>query len=315
MKAVIFNCSLKYPKQSDTHYYCRTMKTKFNEADIDAEVLDLKHYDYESSVSPIDELHNDLVKIYDADVVMFASPCCLRGISFSLLHLLERFTSAHTQASKAGKNLFSNKVFGFGITFGGLNADAEGTNYNPDKEYNGRFHKIVYDTVKNFNGKIAAGNTKKELLHLLTGSPDNGFIGPNAEDIAKDLDVLDQLTDFTAKLKAQLQELNLDSNKPDCSKQEFLKFFEPTNGTSFGKGYAVGVQQLTRENVLKNINLVENSGKETTYILQLYVSMLERCKKANQYKLANQYYYKINDMGSAMGGLPCGSGVYRPNDF
>ena len=31
MKAVIFNCSLKYPKQSDTHYYCRTIKNKFDE--------------------------------------------------------------------------------------------------------------------------------------------------------------------------------------------------------------------------------------------------------------------------------------------
>ena len=185
MKAVIFNCSLKYPKQSDTHYYCRTIKNKFDEAGISAEILDLKHYDYESNGSSTDELHNDLIKIYDADVIMFGSPVCLRGISFSAYHLLERFTSAHTLASKAGKNLFANKIFGFGLTFGGAHQDSKNNDLNPDLPYNGRHHQYVYNIVKEFGGTIAVGNTRSELLHVKTGSPDNHFTGPNSEDILK----------------------------------------------------------------------------------------------------------------------------------
>ena len=313
MKAVIFNCSLKYPKQSDTHYYCRTMKSKFDEAGISAEVLDLKHYDYESSVSSIDELQNDLIKIYDADVIMFGTPICLRGISFSSAHLLERFTSAHTLASNEGKSLFSNKIFGLGLTFGGATQDVKGEDYNPDLPYNGRLHKYVYDIVKEFGGTIATGNTRKELLHLMTGSPDNKFRGPNAEDILADKNVSNQLENFTKNLVNQIKKLNVD-NKPECSKEDFLRYFEPVNGTSFGKGFAVGVQQLTTESVDKNINLVENSGKELTYIMQLYVSMLERCKKAGQYKLAYKYYNKCFTDAREKD-FPICSGFYRPNDF
>ena len=314
MKAVIFNGSLKYPQNSDTHFYCRAMKTKFEEADIDAEVLDLKSYDYESSISSIDELHNDLIKIYDADAVIFTSPACLRSISFTLNHLLERFTSAHTQAMKQGLSLFSNKIFGFGVTFGGASQDVEGKDFNPQPDYDGRFHRFVHEIISGFGGTIASPNFKKNLLHLQTGSPDNNFDGPNREDVLNDEDVLEQFTTFTKNLKKQIQGLK-QSTTPACSKKEFLTFFEPTSNDSFGRGFTVGVQQLTAETVAESIKLAENSGKNISFILQSYVGMMERCKKANMYKLANEYYYKIFAIKKKLGGLPCGSGAYRPNDY
>ena len=64
MKAVIFNSSVKDPKYSNTHAWCKVLANRLEKRNIQSEIVDLKEIDYEASTSDDDTLYKQFEKVY-----------------------------------------------------------------------------------------------------------------------------------------------------------------------------------------------------------------------------------------------------------
>ena len=61
MKAVIFSCSIKDGKNSDTQAWSELFAKSMNAQGIQTEIINLKKFDYEASTGP-DLLHEEMAK-------------------------------------------------------------------------------------------------------------------------------------------------------------------------------------------------------------------------------------------------------------
>ena len=108
MKAIIFATSIKEGKHSNTRAWCDELNSTFKQNNISSEVITLKDYDYEASTGK-DLLHEQMYKLYDADLIFFTSPINFSNPTFYLRNLLERFVHAQTKAVQKGLDIFANK--------------------------------------------------------------------------------------------------------------------------------------------------------------------------------------------------------------
>ena len=123
MKAVIFNSSVKDPKYSNTYAWCKVLANRLEKRNIQSEIVNLKEIDYEASTSDKDTLYKQFEKVYDASLIIFATPIFLGQVTFSMRNLLDRFKVAYERAQKANErslrlnsaikveNIFKNKLF------------------------------------------------------------------------------------------------------------------------------------------------------------------------------------------------------------
>ena len=90
MKFLIFNGSLKADAESNTFSVCKMLQLAFEKLGHDCEIVTLRDLNYEGSTADIDdELKPEIMKIFKADGVVFATPIWWSGHSCHIQGLME----------------------------------------------------------------------------------------------------------------------------------------------------------------------------------------------------------------------------------
>ena len=76
MKFLIFNGSLKPDEESNTFSVCKMLQLAFDKLGHECDIVTLRDLDYEGSTDDVnDELKPHIMKMFDVDGVIFATPC------------------------------------------------------------------------------------------------------------------------------------------------------------------------------------------------------------------------------------------------
>ena len=322
MKAIIFATSMKQGKNSNTRAWCDELNSTFNQNNISSEVITLKEYDYEASTGK-DLLHEQMYKLYDADLIFFTSPINFSNPTFYLRNLLERFAHAQTKAVQKGLDIFANKRIeilpnGGCTTMGPAPKDSIWEEYE-EKYYPGgelipghnwmhRYHKLLYEKL-NFIKPLGLIN-----LHLNTWNPQEP-IGPDRNTMhghPQTVATIDRIMEKIKTLGMHSQE-----NKPKHTIEEFVECFRSDDENAFGRGLTLAVENLNLKSTKEHIEYL-NNNKELLDVVryQAIVAMKDRSVKAGAYEVAELYY----NQQVLQDGLPSTkrlnkNGNYRPNDY
>ena len=322
MKAIIFATSIKEGKHSNTRAWCDELNSTFKQNNISSEVITLKDYDYEASTGK-DLLHEQMYKLYDADLIFFTSPINFSNPTFYLRNLLERFAHAQTKAVQKGLDIFANKRIeilpnGGCTTMGPAPKDSIWEEYE-EKYYPGgelipghnwmhRYHKLLYEKL-NFIKPLGLIN-----LHLNTWNPQEP-IGPDRNTMhghPQTVATIDRIMEKIKPLGMHSQE-----NKPKHTIEEFVECFRSDDENAFGRGLTLAVENLNLKSTKEHIEYL-NNNKELLDVVryQAIVAMKDRSVKAGAYEVAELYY----NQQVLQDGLPSTkrlnkNGNYRPNDY
>ena len=322
MKAIIFATSIKEGKHSNTRAWCDELNSTFKQNNISSEVITLKDYDYEASTGK-DLLHEQMYKLYDADLIFFTSPINFSNPTFYLRNLLERFAHAQTKAVQKGLDIFANKRIeilpnGGCTTMGPAPKDSIWEEYE-EKYYPGgelipghnwmhRYHRLLYEKL-NFIKPLGLIN-----LHLNTWNPQEP-IGPDRNTMhghPQTVATIDRIMEKIKTLGMHSQE-----NKPKHTIEEFVECFRSDDENAFGRGLTLAVENLNLKSTKEHIEYL-NNNKELLDVVryQAIVAMKDRSVKAGAYEVAELYY----NQQVLQDGLPSTkrlnkNGNYRPNDY
>jgi multimeric flavodoxin WrbA len=120
MKFLIFNGSLKPDAESNTFAVCKMLQLAFEKLGQDCEIITLRDLNYEGSTADIDdELKPEIMKIFKADGVVFATPIWWSGHSCHIQGLMERMDPIYNWSKENKHQPFYNKVFGSLVSGGG----------------------------------------------------------------------------------------------------------------------------------------------------------------------------------------------------
>ncbi len=120
MKFIIYNGSLKADAESNTFSVCQMLKLAFEKLQHECEIITLRDLNYEGSTSDIDDdLKPEIMKMFDADGVVFATPIWWSGQSCHIQGLMERMDPIYNWSKENKYQPFYNKVFGSLISGGG----------------------------------------------------------------------------------------------------------------------------------------------------------------------------------------------------
>ena len=234
---IIFNCSVKDPKYSTTKAWSDLQVKRFLLRGVNAKVITLKDYDYEASKDE-DKLHEQLKYVYDADLMIFASPLLISRPSFYYFNLIDRFIHAHKKSTKAGLDIFKNKFIEHAVLFGSnwercnktgkLRKLAYSRHEITNNDTWNNHHGVTYNKLGGFINVLGV-----EDLCVSTWSPDEK-IGPQYFDMEQHADVVahcDRVVDvFLEKTK------DTSDSVPKCSPEAFLDFFKSEDEDAFGQG-------------------------------------------------------------------------------
>ena len=117
MTAVIFSTSLKNGKYSTTKAWAILMAQRLSLKDVSTEIINLKDFDYEASTDK-DLLHEQLKHVYDANLIIFASPACVCYPTFTLSNLLSRFVHAQKRAEVENIDILQHQIWDYCIMYG-----------------------------------------------------------------------------------------------------------------------------------------------------------------------------------------------------
>jgi len=322
MKAIIFATSIKEGKHSNTRAWCDELNSTFKQNNISSEVITLKDYDYEASTGK-DLLHEQMYKLYDADLIFFTSPINFSNPTFYLRNLLERFVHAQTKAVQKGLDIFANKRIeilpnGGCTTMDPAPKDSIWKEYE-EKYYPGgelipghnwmhRYHRLLYEKL-NFIKPLGLIN-----LHLNTWNPQEP-IGPDRNTMhghPQTVATIDRIMEKIETLGMHSQE-----NKPKHTIEEFVECFRSDDENAFGRGLTLAVENLNLKSTKEHIEYL-NNNKELLDVVryQAIVAMKDRSVKAGAYEVAELYY----NQQVLQDGLPSTkrlnkNGNYRPNDY
>ena len=322
MKAIIFATSMKEGKNSNSKAWCDELNKTFKQNNISSEVITLKDYDYEASTGK-DLLHEQMYKLYDADLIFFTSPINFSNPTFYLRNLLERFVHAQTKAVQKGLDIFANKRIeilpnGGCTTMDPAPKDSIWKEYE-EKYYPGgelipghnwmhRYHRLLYEKL-NFIKPLGLIN-----LHLNTWNPQEP-IGPDRNTMhghPQTVATIDRIMEKIETLGMHSQE-----NKPKHTIEEFVECFRSDDENAFGRGLTLAVENLNLKSTKEHIEYL-NNNKELLDVVryQAIVAMKDRSVKAGAYEVAELYY----NQQVLQDGLPSTkrlnkNGNYRPNDY
>jgi hypothetical protein len=322
MKAIILATIIKEVKHSNTRAWCDELNSTFKQNNISSEVITLKDYDYEASTGK-DLLHEQMYKLYDADLIFFTSPINFSNPTFYLRNLLERFVPAQTKAVQKGLDIFANKRIeilpnGGCTTMGPAPKDSIWKEYE-EKYYPGgelipghnwmhRYHRLLYEKL-NFIKPLGLIN-----LHLNTWNPQEP-IGPDRNTMhghPQTVATIDRIMEKIETLGMHSQE-----NKPKHTIEEFVECFRSDDENAFGRGLTLAVENLNLKSTKEHIEYL-NNNKELLDVVryQAIVAMKDRSVKAGAYEVAELYY----NQQVLQDGLPSTkrlnkNGNYRPNDY
>jgi multimeric flavodoxin WrbA len=310
MKAVIFSCSLKDGAYSTTRAWANLQEKRFKSKGVDTKVINLKEYDYEAS-RDIDLLHEQLTHIYDADLVIFASPTNITDMSFSCKNLLDRFVHANKKASSNGLDIFSGKMWEYASMFGcSYYTTPEGKKpvpyYDPEdiSPHWRRHHGVALDTLT-FMKHLGLKN-----VGISTWSPADPE-GPSYHNMEKHKDVLktcDEVVETFLKNK-------ITKKLPSCSLDKFLDFFKSDDANTFGRGMTVSENELNEQTVLENIEYIKQNVSLLSHKANAFMCMKERCTKMRKYDLAEMYYVQHFEIMKNKDYRRNASSNYRPNGY
>lgn len=141
MKFLIYNGSLKPDSESNTYSVCRMTQLAFEKLGHECEIITLRELDYEGATADIDdELKPHLLKMFDADGVIFATPIWWGQHSCHTQAMLERLDPIYSWAKDNNFQPMYNKVFGSLVSGGG-----DGFQH---------IHGVLYSAASNFGFTI-----------------------------------------------------------------------------------------------------------------------------------------------------------------
>ena len=120
MKFLIFNGSLKADAESNTFTVCKMAQMAFEKLGHECEIITMRELDYEGSTDDVnDELKPHIMKMFNADGVIFATPIWWGTHSCHIQAMLERLDFIYSWAKDNKHQPFYNKVFGTLVSGGG----------------------------------------------------------------------------------------------------------------------------------------------------------------------------------------------------
>jgi hypothetical protein len=286
MKAVIFSCSIKDGKNSDTQAWSELFAKSMNAQDIQTEIINLKKFDYEASTGP-DLLHEEMAKCYDADFITIAGPVNFRHPNFYLRNLAKRFAHAHNKAKAKGIDLFENKLFEICIMLGCL-SDNTNDGTLVEVPYGGRQTrdiKGILPPVKYIN------ETRKHLLSLSCWNPSDK-IGPKRKELH-----LDEQTMYDINVTINGYRDNYVEHTPKFSLETWMDCFKSEDPRAFGRGYTLSADNLSEETITAHRKWVNENFTDAHKKAQIFVAMKERCIKADYYEGAEMYFDEQFELG------------------
>lgn len=278
MKAVIFSCSLKDKKNSDTQSWCELVSKIMKSQSIDCHIINLKDFDHEASTGD-DLLHKEMAKIYDANFIIFAGSVNFREPNFFLRNLAGRFKHAYEKSKTLDIDLYQNKIFEVCIMQGCLTDDLkDGT------EIKDIYHGRPTRTTKKLLPPVKYVESLNPPLHVSFDCVTDRR-GPTRQNLHQDQKSLDDINSTIESFKKAYVQ-----HTPTFSKEIWMKCFESDDPNAFGRGYTLSTENLTEENVINHRKWVNQNFEEQHHRAQIWVAMKERCIKNDFFDGAEMYF-------------------------
>ena len=296
MKVVIFSVSIKEGKNSNTKAWCEALDCAFKENNYKSEIITLRDYDHEASNGK-DLLHEQMAKLYDADLIFFASPLNFSNYTFYLHNLLDRFVYAHKKSLDKGLNIFANKRIEL-CPLGGCTTDQSAPKNADWEEYEKKFYKdgeLV--STENYNMRHHKRLYKKlhfikplgvHRLHINSWNPQEP-IGPDRRNMRHHPQTVAGIKKILDKIKS----IGLDKQetRPAHTIDEFIECFESNDSDAFGRGLTVAAEDITYESAKRNLTYIHTTEHIPNYVrYQAIVAMKDRSVRAGVYDAAELYY-------------------------
>ena len=291
MKFLVFNGSLKPDGESNTFSVCKMLQLAFNKLGHDCEIVTMRELDYEGSTDDVnDELKPYIMKMFDVDGVVFATPIWWGTHSCHIQAMLERLDFIYSWAKDNKYQPFYNKVFGTLVSGGG-----DGFQH---------IHGVLYSAASNF------GFTVPPQCNIESKAQ-------GIEEIKKDEDTFNQVKNCATNMVVWAMLLqagqpslaarhgSVDVNealaegkriprkkgqKRKSKKHSDLYTDEDPKGTIHGLGFKD--EATARASVSK----IRKSGRSHAHKIQAAVAMEQRARAAGKTGPAAIYRRYINSM-------------------
>ena len=291
MKFLIFNGSLKADVESNTFTVCKMAQLAFEKLGHECEIITMRELDYEGSTDDVnDELKPHIMKMFDVDGVIFATPIWWGTHSCHIQAMLERLDFIYSWAKDNKYQPFYNKVFGTLVSGGG-----DGFQH---------IHGVLYSAASNF------GFTVPPQCNIESKAQ-------GMDEIVKDDDTVNQVKNCTINMVTWAKILkegnptkdarhgSVDINeslnegkriprkkgqKRKSKKHSDLYTDEDPKGTIHGLGFKD--EATARASVTK----IRKSGRSHAHKIQAAVAMEQRARAAGKTGPAAIYRKFINSM-------------------
>ena len=291
MKFLIFNGSLKADAESNTFAVCKMAQLAFEKLGHSCEIVTMRELDYEGSTDDVnDDLRPYIMKMFDMDGVIFATPIWWGTHSCYIQSLLERLDFIYSWAKDNKYQPFYNKVLGTLVSGGG-----DGFQH---------IHGVLYSAASNFGFTIPPQcNIESKAQGIEEIKDDDDTLNQvkncviNMTTWAKILqdgnptkDARHGSVDINESLNEGKRIPRKKGQKAKSKKHSDLYTDEDPKGTIHGLGFKDDA--TARSSVAK----IRKSGRSHAHKIQAAVAMEQRAKAAGKSGPAAIYRKYINSM-------------------
>ena len=291
MKFIIFNGSLKADAESNTFAVCKMAQLAFEKLGHSCEIVTMRELDYEGSTDDVnDDLRPYIMKMFDMDGVIFATPIWWGTHSCYIQSLLERLDFIYSWAKDNKYQPFYNKVLGTLVSGGG-----DGFQH---------IHGVLYSAASNFGFTIPPQcNIESKAQGIEEIKDDDDTLNQvkncviNMTTWAKILqdgnptkDARHGSVDINESLNEGKRIPRKKGQKAKSKKHSDLYTDEDPKGTIHGLGFKDDA--TARSSVAK----IRKSGRSHAHKIQAAVAMEQRAKAAGKSGPAAIYRKYINSM-------------------
>ena len=305
MKAVIFSCSLHKAKYSNTRAWAELMSKRLKLKNIETQIIFLRDYDHESSTDK-DDLHTQLKHVYDASLIIFASPTNLLHPTFYCANLVNRFVHAYEKSKKKNIDIFKNKIWEYCCLKTQLNFQGGYRAHETFQEWVNH-HGYMIEKLK-FMEYLGLKNTC-----VLTRGATFG-LGPTYADMEDHSEVVEMCDNVVDTFITKITPTG-DYPTPDCTLDEFMECLRSDDSNAFGRGMTIADENINDESVKAHIKHIHDTMDNANRKGLVFVMMKERCTRLGLMDVAEQYYVEhFKLMANKEYESNC-SGNYKPNGY
>ena len=291
MNFLIFNGSLKPDAESNTFSVCKMAQLAFEKLGHECEVITMRDLNYEGSTADVnDDLKPHIMKMFNVDGVIFATPIWWGNHSCHIQAMLERLDVIYSWAKDNKYQPFYNKVFGTLVSGGG-----DGFQH---------IHGVLYSAASNFGFTVPPQcNIESKAQGLEEIKSDDDTLNQvkncviNMTTWAKILkegnptkDARHGSVDINESLNEGKRIPRKKGQKAKSKKHSDLYTDEDPKGTIHGLGFKDDA--TARASVTK----IRKSGRSHAHKIQAAVAMEQRAKAAGKSGPAAIYRKFINSM-------------------